>query len=44
MKALGLPAGDLRKPYRSLDGRELQQGIDIVKALGLVQKYGFSIR
>jgi len=43
MKALGLPAGDLRKPYRSLGEKELQHGIEIVKSLGLAQKYGYSI-
>jgi 4-hydroxy-tetrahydrodipicolinate synthase len=43
MKALGLPAGDLRKPYRNLEGAELQRGVEIVKQLGLVEKYQFSL-
>ncbi len=43
MKAIGLPAGDLRRPYRGLDEGELRQGIEIVKALGLAQKYGYSL-
>jgi 4-hydroxy-tetrahydrodipicolinate synthase len=44
MNALGLPAGGLRKPYRSLNGGELQQGIEIVKTLGLDKKYGYTVR
>ena len=44
MKALGLPAGDLRRPYRSLTGEKLRRGIDIVKKLGLAKKYGYTIR
>jgi 4-hydroxy-tetrahydrodipicolinate synthase len=40
-KALGLPAGDLRRPYRNMDGEALRQGLEIVKGLGLVEKYGF---
>jgi len=43
MKALGLPAGDLRRPYRSLDEKEVQQGVEIVKSLGLAQKYGYKV-
>ncbi|PKU21686.1 4-hydroxy-tetrahydrodipicolinate synthase family protein [Telmatospirillum siberiense] len=44
MKALGLPAGELRRPLRGLEGPALQKGIDIVRALGLDEKYGFKIR
>jgi 4-hydroxy-tetrahydrodipicolinate synthase len=43
MKAVGLPAGELRRPLRGLDGPALQKGIDIVRALGLDKKYGFKI-
>ena len=43
MKALGLPAGDLRQPYRNLEGEALQRGVESVKALGLVEKYQFPI-
>jgi 4-hydroxy-tetrahydrodipicolinate synthase len=43
-KALGLPAGDLRRPYRNMDGAALQRGVEIVKALGLVEKYGFTVQ
>jgi 4-hydroxy-tetrahydrodipicolinate synthase len=40
-KALGLPSGDLRRPYLNLGGNELQRGVDIVKELGLVEEYQF---
>lgn len=42
-KALGLPAGELRRPYRNMDGAALKRGVEIVKELGLVEKYGFSV-
>jgi 4-hydroxy-tetrahydrodipicolinate synthase len=42
-KALGLPAGDLRKPYRNLEGAELKRGVEIVRALGLVEKYHYPL-
>jgi 4-hydroxy-tetrahydrodipicolinate synthase len=44
VKALGLPAGDLRRPYRNMDGEALARGLRIVKELGLVEKYQFSIQ
>lgn len=40
-KALGLPAGDLRRPYRNMDGEALKRGLEIVRELGLVEKYQF---
>ena len=43
MKALGLPAGDLRRPLRGLEGEALEKGVRIVRDLGLDQKYGFKI-
>jgi 4-hydroxy-tetrahydrodipicolinate synthase len=43
-KALGLPAGDLRRPYRNLDEAAVKRGVEIVRALGLVEKYGFSVQ
>jgi len=42
-KALGLPAGSLRKPYLNMTGRALQRGVDIVRNLGLVAQYNFQI-
>ncbi|MCI4185271.1 4-hydroxy-tetrahydrodipicolinate synthase [Dickeya dianthicola] len=41
MKAVGLPAGSLRRPLRSLDGDALERGVRIVAELGLREKYGF---
>ncbi len=43
MNALGLPAGDLRRPLRGLEGEALEKGVRIVRDLGLDQKYGFRI-
>jgi 4-hydroxy-tetrahydrodipicolinate synthase len=44
MKALGLPAGDLRKPLSSLDGEALAKGVRIVQELGLDKIYGYKVR
>jgi 4-hydroxy-tetrahydrodipicolinate synthase len=41
MKALGLPAGDLRRPLTNLEGEALAKGVRIVKELGLDQRYGY---
>jgi len=41
MKAVGLPAGELRKPLRGYEGEMLAKGLAIVSALGLDRKYGF---
>ncbi len=35
MKALGMPAGDLRKPLTGLEGEALAKGVRIVQELGL---------
>jgi 4-hydroxy-tetrahydrodipicolinate synthase len=43
MKALGLPAGSLRRPLRDLEGEALSAGVRIVEELGLAQKYGFKV-
>jgi 4-hydroxy-tetrahydrodipicolinate synthase len=43
MKAIGLPAGDLRRPLRNLEGEALEKGVRIVRDLGLDKKYGFKI-
>ncbi|MCG8710282.1 4-hydroxy-tetrahydrodipicolinate synthase [Brenneria sp. 4F2] len=42
MKAVGLPAGSLRRPLSNLQGDALQRGIDVVKQLGLDEKYGWT--
>jgi 4-hydroxy-tetrahydrodipicolinate synthase len=41
MRALGLPAGDLRRPLIGLDERALAAGLSIVAALGLAARYGY---
>jgi 4-hydroxy-tetrahydrodipicolinate synthase len=43
MRALGLPAGDLRKPLSALEGDALAKGLRIVKELGLDRKYGYKV-
>ncbi len=40
-KALGMPAGELRRPYQGLDGEALGRGLRIVAELGLAEKYGY---
>jgi 4-hydroxy-tetrahydrodipicolinate synthase len=41
--ALGLPAGNLRKPYVNLNGDALRRGVEIVRNLDLVRQYDFKI-
>lgn len=43
MKAVGLPAGSLRRPLRDLEGEALDAGIRIVRELGLAQRYGYKV-
>ena len=43
MKALGLPAGELRRPLRALVGPALARGLAVVQALGLDGKYGYKV-
>lgn len=42
MKAVGLPAGELRKPLKAMDADGLKKGLRIVKELELDKKYGWS--
>ncbi len=42
MKAVGLPAGELRKPLKTMDADGLKKGLRIVKELELDKKYGWS--
>jgi 4-hydroxy-tetrahydrodipicolinate synthase len=44
LRALGMPVGAMRKPYRGLEGEALERGVRIVKELGLVEKYGYSVK
>ena len=42
-KALGMPAGNLRKPYINMTGKALRQGVELVKKLGLIEQYNYKI-
>ncbi|MBK5960538.1 4-hydroxy-tetrahydrodipicolinate synthase [Rhodoplanes elegans] len=44
MKAVGLPAGDLRKPLTGLAADHLARGLRIVSELGLDKTYGFDVK
>src|SRR5438477_6308318 len=44
MKALGMPAGDLRKPLTNLEGEALARGIRVIQELGLDKKYGYTVK
>jgi 4-hydroxy-tetrahydrodipicolinate synthase len=44
MKALGMPAGDLRRPLCGLEGEALAKGVRIVQDLGLDRAYGYNIK
>ncbi len=43
MQAVGLPAGDLRRPLRGLDPAHLARGVEIVRRLGLDARYGWRL-
>ncbi len=43
MAAVGLPAGPLREPLRVLEGEALAKGVEVVRTLGLDQRYGYSM-
>lgn len=43
MKAVGLPAGDLRRPLRALEGPALGRGLEAIRSLGLDAKYGYKL-
>jgi 4-hydroxy-tetrahydrodipicolinate synthase len=43
MNALGLPAGDLRRPLRALEGSALASGLEVVRSLGLDKTYAYKI-
>ncbi len=44
MNALGLPAGNLRKPSLNMAESELEFGLNVVKDLGLDEKYHFLLQ
>ena len=41
MRAVGLPAGPLRRPLSGLSGEHLRRGLEIVRELGLDSRYGY---
>ncbi|MEM8588589.1 MAG: dihydrodipicolinate synthase family protein [Pseudomonadota bacterium] len=41
MRAVGMPAGPLRRPLSGLDGQALARGLEIVRSLGLDTAYGY---
>ena len=43
MRAVGLPAGPLRKPLQQLDPAALQKGLNICRDLELDRKYGYRL-
>ncbi|WP_426954893.1 4-hydroxy-tetrahydrodipicolinate synthase family protein [Muricoccus radiodurans] len=43
MKAVGLPAGDLRRPLRTLAPDHLARGLEVVRRLGLDAQYGWRL-
>lgn len=43
MRAVGLPAGALRRPLTGLQGAALQAGLDIIRDLELDKQYGFAL-
>ena len=43
MRALGLPAGEPRRPLSGLDPAAVAKGIEIVRALGLDKRYGLKL-
>ena len=43
MRAVGLPAGDLRRPLRGLAEEQVAKGVEIVRRLGLDARYGWRL-
>ena len=43
MRAVGLPAGPMRKPLMPLAPEGLQKGLDICRELGLDERYGYKL-
>jgi 4-hydroxy-tetrahydrodipicolinate synthase len=44
MKAIGMPAGDLRRPLTGLDAEAVAKGVRIVQELGLDRRYGYKVK
>jgi 4-hydroxy-tetrahydrodipicolinate synthase len=43
MRAVGLPAGPLRRPLSGLDPAALARGIEVARGLGLDRRYGYRL-
>jgi 4-hydroxy-tetrahydrodipicolinate synthase len=43
MRAVGLPAGSLRRPLRALEGAALSRGLEAFHTLGLDRRYGLTL-
>lgn len=43
MRAIGLPAGELRRPLRALDPAAVGKGLAIIRSLGLDRAYGYKV-
>lgn len=43
MRACGLPVGPLRKPLRGVEGTALAEGVQVIRALGLDARYGYTM-
>jgi len=41
--AVGLPAGPFRRPLQPLDPKALQGGLDLVRELGIAERYGYTL-
>ena len=41
MAALGMPAGPFRKPLRPMEKKNVEEGVQLLKTLGLIEKYGY---
>lgn len=42
LRILGIPVGNLRKPYQELGGSKLEELTSIMKELGVIEKYGIN--
>ena len=43
MRAVGMPAGPLRRPLKPMEGKALEVGLDAARRLGLDKRYGYKL-
>ncbi|MDA0675290.1 MAG: 4-hydroxy-tetrahydrodipicolinate synthase [Proteobacteria bacterium] len=43
MRAIGMPAGELRRPLKGLAEDKVQKGVEILRELGVAEKYGYKL-